>query len=102
MVGCLKCQDALEELQGQGQVGLHVLNGVERGTDAVGGSFVQVRRRLVLLLKGTGEGELCLFLCCRDLIQAVPTTPPQHTQRKKDGSWLCTLSFHKDFCVTSA
>lgn len=42
VVGTLQGEDALEKLQGQGQVGLHVLDGVEGRAHAVRSSFVEV------------------------------------------------------------
>lgn len=52
VVGTLQGEDALEELQGQGQVGFHVLDGVEGRADAVRGGFVEVGGGFVLLLPG--------------------------------------------------
>lgn len=53
VIGTLEGEHALEELQGQGQVGLHILDGVEGRAHAVRRHLVQVGRCLVLLLQGT-------------------------------------------------
>lgn len=63
MVSRLQREDTLEELEGQGQVGLHVLDGVQGGADAVGSSLVQVRGCLVLLLKAGTERNLVSASC---------------------------------------